>query len=104
IGFSTLIYNSDRTLFNVKDFGIIDAGVRATVIDLDMPEEVIARARPRDTALCSFVWTCTAPGVSDLLAVINFRCPDWFEPVKRRLAINDLTWLDTRQPPNNSED
>jgi hypothetical protein len=37
IGFSTLVHINERTLFNVADLGIVDAGVRATKIDLDIP-------------------------------------------------------------------
>ena len=43
-------------------------------------------------------------GVADLLALVRFECPDWFEPTKRRLAINDLQWLDLKTPINYIED
>ncbi|HVX76510.1 MAG TPA: hypothetical protein VHB49_10300 [Bradyrhizobium sp.] len=104
IGFSSLVYNDDHTLFNMRDFGIVDSGVNAMAIDLDMPEVPASKARYCPGVLCSFIWTATSPGVSDLIALINFQCPEWFEPVKRRLAINDLRWLDARHPPNNVDD
>lgn len=104
IGFSSLVYSDDHTLFNMRDFGIVDSGVNAMAIDLDMPEVPASKAKYCPGVLCSFIWTATSPGVCDLLAVINFQCPEWFEPVKRRLAINDLRWLDARQPPNNVDD
>jgi len=37
VGFSTLIHPDEHTLFNFGDFGIVDSGLRATKIDLDIP-------------------------------------------------------------------
>lgn len=104
VGFSSLVYTDDHTLFNMRDFEIVNSGVNAMAIDLDMPEAPASKTRYCPGVLCSFIWTATSPGVNDLLAVINFQCPEWFEPVKRRLAINDLRWLDARHPPNNVDD
>ena len=105
VGFSTLIHEADRTLFNYKNFGIIDAGVRATKLDLDIPavESSMEEERKRST-LHSFMWIAQSQDVSDLVALIRFDCPHWFEPVRRRLALNDLCWLDTRIPVNNLAD
>lgn len=104
IGFSSLVYGDDHTLFNMRDFGIVDSGVNAMAMDLDVPEVPASKARYCPGVLSSFIWVATSPGVNDLLATIDFQCPEWFEPVKRRLAINDLRWLDARHPPNNVDD
>lgn len=102
IGFSTLVHRDERTLFNCDDFGIIESGIRATKIDLDMPE---TSANEKDSAtLASFLLVSQSNEISDLIAVINYECPDWFEPIKRRLALNDLTWLDSRLSLNNVDD
>lgn len=105
IGFKTLVHRDERTLFNFDDFGIIDSGVHAAKIDLDIPEIVHSDAIERSNVqLLCFLWVAYSSVASDLLAVINFECPNWFEPTKRRLALNDLAWLDTRLPINNIED
>lgn len=105
IGFSALVHIDEHTLFNCGDFGIVDAGVRATKIDLDIPEvpDVSASGRA-EASLCCFVWACQGTHTNDLLAVVGFQCPDWFEPVKRRLALNDLAWMNVDAPVNNIED
>ena len=104
IGFTTLVRPEDRSLFNYCDFGIVDSGVRAAKIDLDIPEIDQSTEEERKRAsLLYFIWISQS-NASDLLAVIKFECPDWFEPVKRRLALNDLRWHDTRLPVNNIDD
>lgn len=102
IGFSTLVHRDDRTLFDLDSFGIVQSGVRATKIDLDIPN-----VSPRDdltASLAYFIWVSVSSETNDLLAVINFKCPDWFEPTKRRLALNELRWLDCRSPMNDIDD
>jgi hypothetical protein len=95
IGFSTLVHIDEHTLFNVGDMGIVEAGVRAVKIDLDIPPVPPKVAKSSDEAvLRKFVWVSRADGHGDLLAIISYTCPQWFEPVKRRLALNDLVWVD----------
>jgi HB1, ASXL, restriction endonuclease HTH domain len=102
IGFSTLVNIEERTLFNLGNLGIVEAGVRATKIDLDIPdpsptERINARLR-------CFLWSTQGTDSTDLLAVVDFECPKWFEPLKRRLALNDLCWLDASKPVNDVDD
>jgi hypothetical protein len=102
VGFYTYVHRDEQTLFNMRDFGIVDSGVRATAVDLDIPE-VPAREK-LDASLRYFTWVRQPMGVTDLLAVVALQCPEWFEPVKRRLALNDLAWLDLTKPVNNIDD
>jgi hypothetical protein len=102
IGFSTFVHAEERTLFNLSDFGVIESGVRATRIDLDIPET--QPAEPLEAKLGYFIWPSESDGQSDLLAVVEFKCPSWFEPLKRRLALNDLSWLDMSKPVNDIND
>lgn len=73
-------------------------------IDLDVPDvrneqgEIDARAK-----LSHFVLVA-GPYVSDLLAVILFDCPTWFIPMRRRLALNDVGWINDLDTVNNAED
>lgn len=102
IGFVTFVHRDDHTLFDLGDFGIIDSGVRAAKIDLDIPE-LPTREGPK-ASLKYFIWSRQATGNTDLLAVVRFGCPRWFEPLKRRLALNDLAWLDVTKPVNDIDD
>jgi HB1, ASXL, restriction endonuclease HTH domain len=102
IGFSTFVHRDEHTLFNLGDFGIADSGVRAARIDLDIPA-LPASDGPK-ASLDYFIWATQVTGATDLLAVIRFDCPRWFEPLKRRLALNDLAWLDMTNPVNDIDD
>jgi hypothetical protein len=99
IGFSTLVCVDDNTLFSNQDRGIVDAGVHAVLIDLDIPD-----VEPLPAALSFFVWAQRPAETNDLLAVTMLECPQWFEPVKRRLALNDLRWMNWTTPVNNLDD
>jgi len=95
IGFTAFVHEDECTLFNYRTFGIVDAGVRATRIDLDVPElPASSSQQPIRSRLSHFVWLSQPSGANDLLAIVHFDCPTWFEPAKRRLALNDLRWID----------
>lgn len=103
IGFSTFVEIQENTLFSRGDLGITDAGIRAVNIDLDIPEAPLPGIINAAT-LSYFAWVGDGSGADDLLAVVRMDCPPWFEPTKRRLALNDLAWLDTTKPINNIDD
>lgn len=104
IGFATLVHDFEHTLFDRGDYGIVDSGVHATKVDLDIPEvaEEPADAEKRGR-LSHFIWV-SKQGGGDLLAVICYECPTWFEPTKRRLALNDIRWLDDPSSINDVDD
>jgi hypothetical protein len=104
IGFSTLVHVNEHTLFNVEDMGIVEAGVRAAKIDLDIPPPPANFREPEKAILHRFVWVTQPFSASVLLAVIAYACPKWFEPVRRRLALNDLQWIDADRGFNDIDD
>lgn len=104
IGFVSLVHDFEHTLFNTEDFGIVDSGVRATKVDLDIPDVAEwPETENRSGRLSHFIWTFNEGG-GDLLAVICYECPTWFEPTKRRLALNDIRWLDDLSSVNDVND
>ena len=79
IGFTYLVHSLMFTLFNQADFGIVNLGVRATKTDLDIPEVPIEIQEDQHKArLSHFIWV-VGPEINDLLAVICFECPSWFD-------------------------
>lgn len=105
IGFTTLVTQHDRTLFTTKDAGILDAGARAAMIDLDILASGGTCGQLAFKAeLRKFVISREGVRSGDLLAVVTMQCPDWFEPTRRRLALNDLQWMDIRNRVNNTGD
>lgn len=105
IGFFTPVVDIDRDLFDRGDHGIVASGVRAVVLDLDMPRTVSHDAEYQELAqLRSFLVHHEGAAQSDLLAIVTFDCPGWFEPLTRRLAINDMAWMSLNTPVNHLED
>lgn len=102
IGFYSLVVNTDATLFDQVDRGIVGSGVRAVGADLDLPKEMLAPVSCI-ASMDGLVYS-EEQETRDLLAVIRFKCPDWYEPLNRRLSINDLHWLDVSVAPNHTDD
>ena len=103
IGFYTPVADGDLNFFDQLDHGIVSSRLRALATDLDMQDLETWSAMADSSTLLSFV--CSEAGrIRDLLAVVSFSCPDWLDPISKRLAINDLEWLDLRTPLNNHDD
>lgn len=103
IGFYTPVADDDLSLFERTDHGIVSSGVKALAADLDLHEKELWPVLNERSKLETFLYPQAHPS-SDLLAVVAFSCPDWLDPTSKRLAINDLEWLDLRSPPNHCED
>jgi HB1, ASXL, restriction endonuclease HTH domain len=101
LGFFSPVVQDDLSLFDQTDHGIVASGMRALNVDLNLNAEFELAESAR---LDSFVCTREDTGNRNLLAVVYFDCPDWFEPLTRRLAINDLKWHDLSTPVNHLED
>lgn len=101
LGFFSPVVQDDLSLFDQNDHGIVASGLRALNVDLNLNAEYELANSAR---LDSFVCTCEEKGTRNLLAVVYFDCPEWFEPLTRRLAINGLRWHDLSTPVNHIED
>jgi hypothetical protein len=94
IGFYAPVLEGDRTLFDHRDYGIVRRGISTITIDLGLTTSVNLATKGEHLAtLDCFVRHADEHGVA-LLSVIRFDAPDWFEPYARRLAINDLRWIE----------
>jgi hypothetical protein len=104
IGFPGPISDEDRSLFSLDEFGAIDCATNILISDLDLslaafPEHKISN--PRSTHLFE---------ISDekhsmvLVAVMEWDCPEWFEPTTRRLSLNEPHWIEATLCRNHSED
>lgn len=103
IGFYTPVTDDDLSLFDQNDHGIVSSGIRALAMDLDLQDPGLSSILEDRSRLRTFV-VPSDPSSTDLLAVVSFACPDWLDPTTKRLAINDLEWMDLRYPPNHRED
>jgi hypothetical protein len=96
IGFSSPLAHDDLTLFDIDDHGLVSAGLTALAIDLDFE---FSSEFPRFEEIAKLQACAVVPGpagVASLLGIVRVEAPADFEPTKRRLAINDLSWLNLR--------
>ncbi len=100
VGFFSPVVHDDLTLFDQADHGIVASGIRALTVDLNsMPDPQLTRTAVLRSFICA-----NEDDLPNLLGLITFQAPDWFEPFSRRLAINDLAWHDLQVPVNHFED
>lgn len=106
VGFPGVVTNSDRTLFSQEDFGVRDNSLNVILADLDLSvtafKDTYDRIEKPDPLFSLLVEG--KEGSPVLLLLMEWKCPDWFEPVARRLSINNPCWLDFTVRPNNLED
>ncbi|MBY4587635.1 MULTISPECIES: winged helix-turn-helix domain-containing protein [Rhizobium] len=104
IGFPGVVSFFDYTLFSDGDYGASENALEAILTDLDISAvavhgEGIARPEP----LLAMKAERGADN-SVLILVMDWNCPDWFEPTTRRLSINDPCWMNLGAKPNNMDD
>lgn len=105
VGFTAPVTERDYTLFDQEDLGITSSGLKAVVLDLDIPQIYSGlEEHSASILLKAFVLYEKPRAAPDLLAVLCFECPEWFEPESRRLALNDMRWLDSSKPINHWQD
>ncbi len=104
IGFPGVVTASDRTLFSQGDYGATDSALAVLLSDLDLSAhsfETGGIAKPEIKFLSESEGD---DGVSVALLVLEWSCPDWFEPTTLKLSLNDPCWLDMTVSPNNPSD
>lgn len=104
IGFYAPVVKSDHDLFSADDKGLVAGGISALAMDLDLFGETQLLESLSKSMLAGYLYTDATDGHADLLGLIRFDCPNWFEPATRRLAVSDMVWHDLRTPPNHLDD
>jgi hypothetical protein len=104
IGFPGIVSLFDCTLFSDGDYGAGENALAAISSDLDISAAAIQAQKigapcPKLTLQVKHE---SEGGI--LLLVMEWACPDWFEPTTRRLSLNDPRWIDSRVAPNNIDD
>lgn len=105
IAFSTLVSQTNHTLFDAGNLGISDSALFAVATDLDIPlPEALATHSVFEHLMRFVTWQPDQINETGLLAFVEVSAPDWFEPIADKLSLNDLSWIDISTPPNNWED
>lgn len=100
VGFFAPVVHDDLTLFDQVDHGIVASGLRSLSFDLNLPNQPeLARSANLKCFICT-----NNDDPPNILGLISFQSPTWFEPLTRRLAINDLSWHDVNLAVNHFED
>ena len=103
LGFTSLVTEGHQTLFSHDFFGFVESGISALAMDLEFPltdhdlEEEVSSG-------LSVVPVTENEEITAALVVFEAKCPNWFEPTKRRLSMNDLRWMPFHVPPNHLDD
>jgi len=100
VGFFSPVVHDDLTLFDQADHGIVASGMRALSFDLNLPNQPeLVRSASLQCFICA-----SDDNPPNMLGLVHFQSPEWFEPLTRRLAINDLSWHDINRTVNHFED
>lgn len=105
IGLPGAVSLDDYCLFSQNDYGVSDNAYSAIVSDLDLPLHALTKSqaadKPEPTRLL-FVENKSQKHI--LLVVMEWACPDWYEPTTKRLSLNNPQWKDVNTYPNNIDD
>ena len=105
IGFPAMVSYFDQSLFSQGDMGASECGLRAILTDLDISTNSFRASNGIVMPSISFALFVHDLDVQpSLLFVMDWICPDWFEPTMRRLSLNDPTWMDIAVAPNDVDD
>lgn len=104
VGFPGALTISDTSLFSQQDYGATDNALSVLLLDLDLSPQSFDGAPLEKPESVFAIETDGDDGISILLLVLEWTCPNWFEPTTRRLSLNDPCWLDFTVLPNNIDD
>jgi hypothetical protein len=104
VGFFAPVVDRDFDLFDGGDHGIRTSAIRAIAFDLDLPHVVFKADFQSSIQISDALVASDDKGKEDFLAVVSMACPSGFEPLTRRLAINDLDWMRLDVPVNHVDD
>jgi hypothetical protein len=101
IGFAEMVSFQDETMFS-DDMGVAECGLNAVLSDLDLSKSAFPNAilKPSVSFAVIAIRSLINPVV---LFVMQWECPDWFEPTARRLSLNEVRWVDATHKPNDIE-
>ena len=104
IGFPGALAADDVSLFSTDKFGVRECSVAVLQQDLDLSLATFERSDEHAPRIECVTALADMHGQLDLVIVLLWESPDWFEPTTKRLSLNDPSWLRTRALPNDIDD
>ena len=102
IGLGGAVYAGDRDMLFHDMFGIIASGINELAYGVGLPKHLSEQARyGAEVVPCVGVLLPRVPSRPAVMhVVLAYECPSDFHPSKAALSVNDLRWLDIRNPAN----
>lgn len=104
IGFSGPVSDEDRSLFSIDEFGAVDCATNILISDLDLSLASFPEHKMSTPKSTHFFEISDEKLSMVLVAVMEWDCPEWFEPTKRRLSLNEPHWIEATLSRNHHED
>ena len=108
IGFPGALAADDVSLFSQDRLGVVDCATTVLQYDLDLSLATFESGRDLYSARRPAIdWVIAVEGmdgVLDVVVILSWFCPDWFEPTTRRLSLNEPNWLSSKVFPNDIDD
>lgn len=104
IGFPGALAADDASLFSTDRLGIRDCSVAVLQQDLDLSLATFERSDEQIPKIECVTALADMDGHLDLVIVLLWESPDWFEPTTKRLSLNNPDWLRTCALPNDIDD
>ncbi len=104
IGFPGALAADDLSLFSTDRLGVLECAISILRQDLDLSQATFERSENRTPIIECATALADMDGELDLVIVVSWDSPDWFEPTTRKLSLNDPTWLRTSSLPNDMDD
>lgn len=104
IGFPGALAAADASLFSTDRLGVHDCAVAVLAQDLDLSLATFERPEAQVPKIEYVTALADMQGELDLVIVLRWESPDWFEPSTKRLSLNDPVWLQKSVLPNDIDD
>ena len=104
IGFPGALAADDVSLFSTDRLGVRDCVVAVLQQDLDLSLATFERSDRQAPSIEYVTALADMEGHLDLVIVVLWESPDWFEPTTRKLSLNEPNWIRTSSLPNDMND
>ncbi len=103
IGFPGALTIDDITLFSRDGLGAEESAADVLMQDLDLSYSSF-HGPGKKCPEVNNVMVVEAGNELDVVIVLTWNCPEWFEPTTRRMSLNDPHWLSTSVRHNDLDD
>lgn len=104
IGFTGALAAGDVSLFSTDELGAEECAVAVLQQDLDLSLAAFEEPSSQRPTVAGVTALTDINNSLDIVIVLSWDCPEWFEPSTRRLSLNEPHWLGTVERVNDLDD